>query len=184
MLSEAQQKELNDLRHDSQMLKEKLKNIEVDLDNSKYEIMYLNKWKSGRWIGFAIMSVITAIGFYVEYFYVVVQGNSAATRLSSKAAAIEFAVSSTVITFFTLLLAAISIFTIVIGIKMTLELSSSKGTRMLARNMGIKNYYNSAEYHIYKENALLREKFEMQGKKREADRRIAELEKDEEPWYQ
>ena len=184
MLTEVQQKELNDLRHESQAYDAKLKTLETDLDTAEYEIDYLNRWKSGRWIGFVIMLAVTGICFAIEYSYVEIQGNAMALRLSNKAAAVEFAVSSTAITFFTILLIAISIFTIVIGIKMTLELSHSKGTRRLAASMGIKNYHNYVEHHLYFKNAVLKEKFEIQGKKRDADRRIAELEKDETPWYE
>lgn len=183
MLTEVQQKELNDLRHESQSYSEKLKTLETDLDTAEFEINYLNKWKSGRWVGFAIMSVITTISFAIEFGYLEIQGNAAALGINNRAAAIEFAVSSTAISVFTTLLLALSIFTIIVGIRMVLELSPSKGTRRLATSMGIKNYHNCVEHHLYLKNAILKEKFELQGKKREADRRIAELEKGETPWY-
>lgn len=184
MLTDEQQKELNDLRHESQKIKDRMSKNEVEMDTAQYEMNYLKKWKSGRSVGFFIMLIVTVAGMGIEYFYVVIQGNAMATMHRDNSAAVEFAVSSTAIIFFSMLLMVITLFTFFLGAKLMLEVGRSKMSRSLARSFGVKNYYNSIEHFKERESAINREKYELSVKKKRIDETIAELEKDEVPWYQ
>ena len=155
MLSEIERKELYELKHDSDALKLKIYNETSELENVDYSIACLQKWKKGRWVGFACMLIVTAACFAVEFFYLTIYENSVGEKITSKAAVIEFAVSSTAIAFFTSVLMGVSIFVIIIGIRVVLEVGNSRFSRNMARNMGVKNYYNWIEDSLEKQNELM-----------------------------
>lgn len=182
MLTEKEQRELNELRHDSELLKGKIDMMEADIDDAIYAINCLNKWKKGRWVGFFVSLLVTIVCFGIEVFYLIIQGNAFPSQRITKNDAIEFAVSTTVLSFFTVLLFVMVIVTIVIGFRVMMELGNSNMSRKLASSHMIKNYYNHIEGHLEKKNLLQKELFELKTQKKEIDRRLKELEKNETPW--
>lgn len=182
MLEEKQQMELNQRRHDLEACKAKIINEENDLDNEVYAIKCLDRWKKGRSVGFFICMIVSIACFTIEFFYVYIQGNSAITMMNNVAGAIEFAVSSTAISFFTILFLAVSISTIILGLRLMLEVGNSSFSRRMATKYYIKNYYNHIENHINNKIKIEKEIIELKQEKRQITKEIERLEKDETPW--
>lgn len=182
MLTAEEQVKLNDLRHDSMMLREKIYNLQNDIEDCEYMIANLDKWKSGRWVGFVFMLILTIIGFAIEWFYINIQGNAMGAGIQTKAAALEFAVSSTSLAFFTTVLLALGCFTMFLGIKLMLETGTSMGSRRLAEALGVKNYSNYVEDKKRKYNSYEKKMQSMVREKSRIDSEISEMAKEESPW--
>ena len=183
-MTEAQETELNELRREEILLRETITKMESEWEDTQYEIRNIEKWKKGRWVPALISFILLCVSMGIMLVYAYIQDQSMGQRIGTKSAAVEFSVSTTVMTFFILVLLVQALVTIYLLLKMMLELSSGRTSRNLAIRFNVRNYYNRIEGKLERENDQKKELIELRARKSRVSKRIQELEVEETPWYE
>lgn len=183
-MTKSQTNELQELRSESLRNKEIVKRLEVEIDDTEFEIAYLMKWKKGRGTGFFISLAILVGSLFTFVFYTDVHLEGDLSRFDTKSGAMTFSISTTVLMCLILIIIVLTIFTFYLGIKLVMELGSSTTARKLAAHFGHKNYYTKITPLQNRLNDQKKELIELKAKNGQLERRILELSKDETPWYE
>lgn len=183
-LNENERLELRELRIDCQNITDRMKILEMELEDVQCEIRNLNDWKKGRATGFIISSCVFAIIIVVMFGYMKIQYESSITKGISLESAVSYSVSTTVLLTTLILMLAVMGLTIVLGIKVMIEVGNSSLSRKMARDNYKKNYYNEIERCEKEENDLRRALLEIRNSIRDKENRMKELEAREVPWNQ
>ena len=181
-LTDQEASELRDLRLDAQRAKDIIHRYESELLSTELAITNLRKNKKGRWIGFVLFLTCFIIVAAIVVSYISVQYHSAGD--TPLAGALNFSVSTTVLTFIYLVFGFLMIATIVSGVKTIAELGNSSSAVALARRFGLRNYPSELKEYEETYNTQIREieSYKMQAK--EGAARLKELEAKETPWYE
>lgn len=182
-MTEQEKEELRELRILSQRLKEQKVLLQNEIDDNTMAINNLKKWKKGRGIGFFVILTINLLFILSLFPQVNFWGVNSAERGHNLNSTVTFALSSTSMLFAFGITIALSIFTILVGIKLVMELGSSRGAQVLAARFRKKNYYTEYNELIPKTKELADAMFDLSTRKQETDRRLKELEAIETPWY-
>lgn len=184
-MTQQEKEELNDLRRENQILKSKYQRMESETIDTRMDLEALLKHQKGRWIGFVLFTAATCIVGLILYSYSKVQDLSLSENFASNPInAINFSISTTIITFAGVLEFFLTIFTLRSGLITISELGTSSFARALARRRGVRNYpqaIKDTEQLLvlqYKElNEIRRDIGEISG-------RLKALEEKETPWYE
>lgn len=182
-LTEIEEKELKELRIEVQELADKISVLEPELIDVDTEIRALKKWKKGRGIGFFVTFILFIVLLYIMFKFSDLQFEANVGRGTRFNDVFVFSVSTTVLVFAMLLLAALAIFSIILGVKVMIEVGSSKSIRAYAKNNYKKNYYNEIEICQKKENDIKMELIEMKRIYAEKKKKMDKLAEREIPWY-
>lgn len=183
-MTEQQIQELRELRIAVQTREHQIDVLEMEKADVQMEISQLNRWKKGRWVGFAISLIPFVICIYIFASYADIQFESSLGRSQNYADVFAYSMSSTSILFAGLFLLISFLISLFLGIKLMTELGNSKSSRNFARNNLKKNYYNEIEECEFRENTVMRELIELKKMQADDNSRIAVLEKMESPWYE
>ncbi len=182
-LSEQEIQELSELRTTSQRLKEQINLVSSELEDNYMALNNLKKWKKNRYWGFSVCFVIYAIFLVLMFLNLDPTGISTAEKGLTLNGTISYSIYSTTFIFSFILLLAISLFTIIVGLLLVMELGKSSFARKLAKTFGKKNYYT-----VYDEYApqtkLLEESLQfLINERKNVTNKLEKLESREVPWY-
>lgn len=183
-MTEQQIQELRELRIAVQTREHQIDVLEMEKEDVQMEINQLNRWKKGRWVGFAISLIPFVICIYTFASYANIQFESSLGRSQNYADVLAYSISSTSILFVGLFLIICFGTSLLLGIKLITELGNSRTCRNYARNHFKKNYYNEMEECKFRENTVMRELIELKKMQADDNSRILVLEKMETPWYE
>ena len=181
-MTDQQIQELKELRIAVQIRAHQIEILEMEKEDIQMEIAQLNRWKKGRWMGFAVSLIVFAICFNVFVFYEDVQFKSSLGKSQFYGDVLAYSVSTTSILFVGLFFLISIIVSLILGFKLMIELGNSKSCRNYARKHFKKNFYVEMEECECRENTVMRELIELRKAQADDKSRIAVLEKFETPW--
>lgn len=183
-MTESQTIELKELRADELRLKEIIQRMESELNDTEFDIKSLEKWKKGRWHGFAATVALLFLGILAYLFFLNQDMGNEVERYDDAFHAIGFATTTVSLMALTLILIFLTFVLLFFGVKLIMELGSSKGARALAKRFNHRNYYSSIEPLRFRENDQRKEIINLRADLASKTRRIKELESLETPWYE
>lgn len=182
-MTKEQEEELKELRRRTQILRDQIQRMETELQDTELEIRSLYSRKKGRWIGFAFFFVLFALSFASAVSYFKMQ-EIAMEDMGTVLNAVTFSVSTTALVFLFLLIGFFGILTIKYGARTIMELGSSTGAEKMARRYGRTNYPSAIRTCKQRQTDQQKECIRIKMEKKDADRRLKELEILETPWYE
>ena len=183
-MTDAEKKELKDLRIEMQSFKEQLYQLDTEILDVRNRRAFLKQWKHRSLIGFLV-----SFGLYIFvianiYFFAInTVAASANATIFDSAAVFVTAMGSTVLGLLFLIHLVLLVCVVVSGATAIAEMGNSRLSMVLAELLHKRNFPQEFKKTEEQEYLLLREKERLQLNINEITPRLKELESMVNPWY-
>ncbi len=174
--------ELKEARIESQHLGDAIFALETEVKEMDMEIRFLGLWKRWRPVGF-LLSILFFAGLWSLYMGYIVVGN-VSMEAGGYSGTAGYFLATFMRIFMLFFVVGMAVTTIIVGLKLYMEIGSSKVARSLAKKNKVKNYHERVDYCVAHKIELQRSIMELKEEKRSYDKRIDELIIMERPWDQ